>query len=402
MYEELAVVRESLAAYSSSAVGERLFGREAAWAPTCVVRRNACLMEPPRRADALDTMIALFALGASVPLPEARAALGRRCLGTLESLGLTSRVPGEGSVASAVAISPLGDDLLVCTDFAPPCHVSRDQPCMYVGPDSAALADVVSVVARGRRACDLCAGSGVQSLVALGSGATAVLAVEREPRAAGFCRLNRALNARRLLEEPRSSRSRAVLDDDDDRSFDLVAANPPFVAVPGELGYEAFADGGASGEAVIRDVVKFAADHLADGGLLIVVCEIHHHHHHHHGSSLVDRIAAWWDAEDEPEVVVLREPPDPTKTPAAVAARRCITARSRRLWIENLERQGIDFVSNGFIFIRRRLDRSNSKKKKKKSPLLLEAPRLWAMPPTNVEARSAARRALDYLQVLHD
>ena len=60
-----------------------------------------------------------------------------------------------------------GDDLYVVTDWPPEKRlITNEEPCMYLGPDSLALADLASSLSKGKRVADLCAGSGVQGLVA--------------------------------------------------------------------------------------------------------------------------------------------------------------------------------------------------------------------------------------------
>ena len=70
-------------------------------------------------------------------------------------------------VAPVGALRDAGEDLYVCTDWPPEKRLIADEePCMYLGPDSLALADLASSRSRGKRVADVCAGSGVQGLVA--------------------------------------------------------------------------------------------------------------------------------------------------------------------------------------------------------------------------------------------
>ena len=137
---------------------------------------------------------------------------------------------------------------------------------------------VARVVVRSAPAsvADLCAGSGIQGLVAVASGAQRVRWVEREERAARFCAHERcsarfarsesgALGSDGVLNDGRDCRverahahaggfnaelnevspdtssvqralvADAALDDDDDDEggrYDLIVSNPPFVAAP--------------------------------------------------------------------------------------------------------------------------------------------------------------------------
>ena len=62
----------------------------------------------------------------------------------------------------------------MCTDWPPEKRLITDEePCMYLGPDSLALADLASSLSSGKRVADVCAGSGVQGggIVATRAGA---------------------------------------------------------------------------------------------------------------------------------------------------------------------------------------------------------------------------------------
>ena len=112
---------------------------------------------------------------------------------------------------------------------------------MYLGPDSLALADMASSLAKGKRVADLCAGSGIQGLVATRAGASSITWVEAEARAAAFCRLNGALNC--VEGDVVVDRVNNV----QGGTYDLILANPPYVATPPSSSYEAFAAGGPDG-----------------------------------------------------------------------------------------------------------------------------------------------------------
>lgn len=378
-WELLSSAREIFRAEGYDAVGvsKKLLGatdNRELWAPTSLVRRGSCRLPLPPIRDGLDALMSLYALGGRVP---ASTVPGRK---ELEEAGLLL-VQDDTFAFSPVALSPVGRDLLIATDFAPPCQHTSDPPCMYLGPDSLALADVAQKICRGgKRVADLCAGSGVQGLVALVHGAGSVLAIEREARAASFCRFNAALNSRLL-----ASTALASAGCRSDTLFDVVLANPPFVAVPADIDYPAFADGGPTGESVLEDVVRFAAKHLAEDGILAVVCEVHGD-----PAELANRVSTWWEEECSPSsVVVLSEPESPRSRTDAVSQRRVADSTARRRWNENYRTHRIDSVSNGFVFASRRPSTATNK--------VIEASRLWAPPPTNNQAREAVAIALSSL-----
>jgi release factor glutamine methyltransferase len=124
-------------------------------------------------------------------------------------------------------------------------------PKLYFGDDSAALAHRLRPQPGGTT-LDLCAGPGIQSLVASGI-SRSVTAVEINPAAAQLAGLNAVLNCR----EDRIT----VLTGDlyeplpPDMRFDHIVANPPLLPVPPGMRYPFVGDGGADGLAVTRRIV---------------------------------------------------------------------------------------------------------------------------------------------------
>ena len=136
-------IRDALrnAGYTSRALGARVLGGTpvaAAAAPTQVLRRTPEGKAPPRD-DEVDALIALFALGLSVDRRELPTTYD--AVAPLLAEDMTARC----MVAPVGALRDAGDDLYVCTDWPPEKRLITDEePCMYLGPDSLALADVAS------------------------------------------------------------------------------------------------------------------------------------------------------------------------------------------------------------------------------------------------------------------
>lgn len=392
-WERLGRVRSMLAGsgFDGMGVSSRLLRGRHVWAPTVLLRRDAWSMTPPTAADELDTLISLFCLGSEVSIDEILSKVRQPLVDELDEVGLLTCFGTKAH--SPIALSPVGDAILIATDFAPG-RILLDASCYYLGPDSLALADVARRLGAllGGRVCDLCAGSGVQALVALASGAERAIAVEPQPRAAAFCRFNGALNARVLAaagESPVSSEAQPT-------TFDIILANPPFVAVPTDVAYDVFADGGPTGERILADIVRFAADYLAPGGVLAVVCEVHGA-----PARLATQIRRWWTATDLPRLAVLAEPPSARSRPDAVAARRVRNDPVLRAkWARNYHSLSIDSISNGFVLLSRAEecpDTSLRSGDAGEDTLCIQAPRLWAPPPMNREARAAVLTALNFL-----
>ena len=335
-------IRDALrnAGYTSRALGARVLGGTpvaAAAAPTQVLRRTKTAEGPPRD-DEVDSLIALFALGLSVEKGELSAAT-YDAVAPLLAEDMTARC----MVAPVGALRDAGEDLYVVTDWPPEKRLITDEePCMYLGPDSLALADVASSLSQGKRVADLCAGSGVQGLVATRAGAASIRWVEAEARAAAFCRLNGALNnvAGDVVVD-RVSNAEAG-------AYDLILANPPYVATPPSLAYDAFAAGGPDGYDVLKDVVTYAARHLAEDGLLACVFELNGP-----PEALFAKLALAWASGGawHARCCVVHDVLTERTAPEAVAERR--GGVQSEAWLANYRDQNINCVANAVLLLGR-------------------------------------------------
>ena len=279
-------------------------------------------------------LMLVFLLGAAVPSARVKAALGASCVGSLEELGLLlprSRSTDEASLLSSpIQVYPLGlgtrgnegvldngcgacsdrsesdGDVLLATDWALESLLPTKLAVMPIGDDSITLARLAPCPRRrAARILDLCTGSGVQALAAChrwGSDVAEVVAVDVNPRALRFVAFNAALNqqshrVRPLLSDVYSAVDSLIAadgeagdeDDEDDEGaasvtggpFDVILANPPFVAVPPpppgastHAEWALYADGGPDGARVLNAVVAGATTaRLRPGGYLAIVSE---------------------------------------------------------------------------------------------------------------------------------
>jgi hypothetical protein len=368
-------IRDALrkAGYTSRALGARVLGGTpvaAAAAPTQVLRRTEAGKAPPRD-DEVDALIALFALGLSVEKGELSAAT-YDAVAPLLAEDMTARC----MVAPVGALRDAGDDLYLLTDWPPEKRLTKEEPCMYLGPDSLALADLASSLAAGKRVADLCAGSGIQGLVATRAGAASIRWVEAEARAAAFCRLNGALNCvEGDVVVDRVSNVEAG-------TYDLILANPPYVATPPSLEYDAFAAGGPDGYDVLKDVVTYASKHLAEDGLLAVVFELNGP-----PEALFAKVALAWASGGamNARCAVVHDLLTERTAPEAVAERR--GGGQSDAWLANYRDQNVDRVANAVLLLGRTsgggFDWAEG-----------ACARAWAPPPTNGEARAAVDQAL--------
>ena len=112
---------------------------------------------------------------------------------------------------------------------------------------------------RGGNVLDLCTGSGVLAVVAALAGAATVTAVDASHRSVLAARLN-GVRVRALRGD--------LFDPVAGERFDVIVSNPPYV--PGEGAGRGF-DAGYDGRDLIDRVCARVADHLAPGGVALLV-----------------------------------------------------------------------------------------------------------------------------------
>ncbi|CAE7037052.1 DNAH7 [Symbiodinium sp. CCMP2592] len=158
-----------------------------------------------------------------------------------------------------------------------------DEPVMAIGTDSLELCLALSPGdgpeatsdLSGLRVLDLCTGSGIAALHALRCGAEEAVAVDLSPRAASIAKVNGLINdLGSRLTVCQGDLFQAIEGIADMRGFDLIVANPPFVAAPENVKASLYVHGGRDGLAVTRRLVSGACDHLeSQNGTLVMIGE---------------------------------------------------------------------------------------------------------------------------------
>lgn len=291
----------------------------------------------------------VFQLAQPAPRGPLLQLLGPELLEWLERRGWLT---GESQLRSEVDLTPC-QGLYVFTD---PQLAARDIPdrVYQLGLDSLVLARVTPRLA-GRRALDLCTGSGVQALLAARDHAE-VVGVDLNPKALDYARCNASLNG---LE----SRCRFVPGDlysGAEGRFDLITANPPFVPTP-QSDMELHRTGGESGEEISTRLVAGLPAHLEAGGVFSMVLD----YPITSTSTYLERLASWlapgpksgrtgpvpgWGIAllnfgNENLPAYIRRHIDPLHTPNYVAVYRD--------YLESYARQAISSIAFGNVFIQR-------------------------------------------------
>jgi methylase of polypeptide subunit release factors len=204
----------------------------------------------------LGTLVRLFQLALTVNAAEAAGALAPAPLERLEALGLLAREP-EGVRSTAALVPVLG--VLLASDWEPIASPPARSDHVLGASSPSRILTCLAVREPVESALDVCAGSGLQALLAAAH-ARRVVATDVNARALRFAELNAALNGVDSLETREGSLFEPVAGE----TFDLVAANPPYIVSP-EQDF-AFRDSGLPGDSFCEALVRGLPRHLNEGG----------------------------------------------------------------------------------------------------------------------------------------
>ncbi len=313
---------------------------------------------PAQRAtDASDdpraALVRLFTLGDPVDAPEVAAALPT--LGVAGGVELGLLAPEGDAVVALCDLRPYaadGADWWVASDLG---ELATGRPLtpdhvLGVGGASTTLASWTPRRSA-RRALDLGTGCGVQALH-LGAHADRVTVTDLSERALAYARFNAALNG--LSWEVRSG---SMLDPVAGERYDLVVSNPPFVITPrsGAVPLFEYRDGGASGDAVVRDLVRTVGAHLEPGG----VAQLLGNWEVPRGTTWLERVGEWLDGTGLDAWVVQREVQDPAEYaetwardgghhPGTAAFNAMYTA-----WLDDFAARDVEAIGFGVVTLQR-------------------------------------------------
>ena len=207
------------------------------------------------------------------------------------------------------------------------------------------------------RALDLGTGCGVQALH-LGSHADRVVVTDLSERALAYARFNAALD-----EAEWDVRAGSMLDPVAGERFGLVVSNPPFVITPrsGAVPLFEYRDGGAAGDAVVRDLVRAVGDHLEPGG----IAQFLGNWEVPRGATWTDRVGGWLDGTGLDAWVVQREVQDPAEyaeTWARDGGHHAGTVDFNAMyaaWLDDFAARDVESIGFGVVTLQRpRTDRS--------------------------------------------
>jgi hypothetical protein len=226
------------------------------------------LMRLTASGSTAHNLVRLFRLAQPIPVEAAGSALAPVTLANLVEIGLLRHI--EGSVIAEAALTPETDDLYVAHDFDPlyTGQAADANQVLEAGPSSQSLA-ALTVRRKGEHVLDLCAGGGIQSMLAAKHCAD-VIATDISRRALNFGAFNLRLNGITNVEFRHGNLYEPI---DGDR-FDLIVANPPYIVSPGAR--FTYRDSGLPGDSICEKVIRQAPSHLREGGFAAVLFNWHH------------------------------------------------------------------------------------------------------------------------------
>ncbi|MFD2112207.1 DUF7059 domain-containing protein [Thiorhodococcus fuscus] len=210
--------------------------------------RHAALESPLR------SLVGLFLCGEPVPSEEVAALLDPDVSERLHAAGIIRTRDGQ--------TESNGFTLVVVRSLLIFCQGGMN-PAVYFGRDSLALA-LFQGRRDGGRTLDLCAGGGIQAMLAA-QFARESHAVEANATAIALARLHLELNGlagRVILHQARVE----TFAPESLGPFDLITFNPPLIPLPSALPLAVVSDGGPDGLDVTRAILRRYAASLASGG----------------------------------------------------------------------------------------------------------------------------------------
>ena len=305
----------------------------------------------------LETLIRLFLLQAPVELAAAEAALPG-LLDRMAAEGLVEQTVGE--VAARMDVRPYatgeltGDrDLWVVSDLTPGLNgqhvrVGADH-VLGISSASTSLAQLTLREPVGS-ALDLGTGCGVQALH-LAQHSERVVATDVNARALWTARFNAALNE---VDDRVEVRDGSLFEPVQQEAFDLIATNPPFVISPATGERLVYRDSGLPGDRVVEDIVRFAPQHLTDGGW----CQVLANWVISRDRPWDDRLATWLTDKTD-AYVVQREVLDPAayvelwlKDAGLHGAVDYLVRYDT--WLSWFDEQGVEGIGFGWLNLRKR------------------------------------------------
>ncbi len=201
-----------------------------------------------------------------------------------------------------------------------------------------------------RSTLDLCTGSGVHAILATAHTEQTVIGVDISERAQGFAQVNAALNGV-------SKRTKFLQGDlynalEPGQRFQLIVANPPWIASP-DQSLQLYRWGGEDGETITRRIVEGLPGRLEIGGTLAMFVV----YPERKDSKYLERITSWLGQREGWGIGLVDLEPLSLGTFIHVNMEAkfnwALQVQEFGRWLELFERQGIERMWTGMVYVRR-------------------------------------------------
>jgi methylase of polypeptide subunit release factors len=236
-------------------------------------------------APELRWCVEVFALGRTAPAAASRALCGDAIFDAFVALGLLRHTPANDTVSSPVWVYPTAG--FVIASDRHDLGAAAPEDIVFPAVDAGTLRFLALLPAASGDALDLCGGCGIGALV-LARHARAAATADVTERSALFAAFNAALNGL-----PVESLCGDMYGPVAGRTFEVIAAHPPFVPATGPT--MVYRDAGATGEDLVRRTVEGLPAHLAPGGTGLILCVGHDTAH----ARFEERARSWLGAAGE-------------------------------------------------------------------------------------------------------
>ena len=309
--------------------------------------QTAALLRHVRGGSSQETLARLFLLGVPTDVERVVDAIKPMELEKWTEAGLLT--PKNGMISAKVRILPFRG-LLLATEIPAPWPAAPSTLVMGITDSTLSLANFTVRRDQGS-VLDLGTGCGIHALLAA-KHSQRVLATDINSRAVSLSQLNVKLNDLSNIDV----REGDLFEPVGGERFDLILCNPPYVISPeSRLIYR---DSGVSVDRFAEKTVTQAASFLAEGGFMQMILDWAHLR----DQQWHERLTKWVKGNGCDVWIVNRKttaPEDYAKAWIDEGTSPDVLADRYDSWMVYYRRHGIEAISSGFVFMRRRSNGRN-------------------------------------------
>ena len=302
------------------------------------------LLHRTRGGSPLETLVRLFFIGVPVAGDMAERALGPVPLERCAAAGLITLDNDE--VIGNLHLQPYRDLIFAHDSLQILKDGGREDWVMGIGNSTMMLVNL-AIRQKVGNMLDLCSGCGCHALLAA-EHSDRIVAVDRNPRATGYCSFNTQLNLIENVDSLTGNLFEPVVG----QRFGLIVSNPPFVISPSSKFI--YRDGGLRGDEFCRRLLREAPEYLEEGGYLFMLFNFAHYK----GQNWKERLPQWFEGIGCDVWVLYTKTRDISdyaatwiKTTEGIDVDRFTNAYKQ--WIDYYEQETIEAISDCTLIMRR-------------------------------------------------